>query len=41
MAQCDAAGVNGINRILFRGAPHLRMMPNGCLGSPVIVLLRS
>src|SRR5262249_50656354 len=39
MAQCDAAGVNGSNRILFHGAPLLRMMPNGCLGSPVIVLL--
>ncbi|HKB39492.1 MAG TPA: hypothetical protein VKD72_23855, partial [Gemmataceae bacterium] len=35
----DAAGVNGSNRILFHGAPLLRMMPNGCLGSPVIVLL--
>jgi hypothetical protein len=39
MAHCDAAGVNGSNRILFHGAPLLRMMPNGCLGSPVIVLL--
>jgi hypothetical protein len=39
MAQCDAAGVNGSNRILFHGAPWLRMMPNGCLESPVIVLL--
>ncbi len=39
MAQCDAAGVNGSNRILSHGAPRLRMMPNGCLGSPVIVLL--
>src|SRR6516165_1404103 len=39
MAQCDAAGVNGSNRILFHGAPRLRMMPNGCLGSPVLVLL--
>ncbi len=39
MAQGDAAGVNGSNRILFHGAPPMRMMPNGCLGSPVIVLL--
>jgi hypothetical protein len=39
MAQCDAAGVNGSNRILSHGAPRPRMMPNGCLGSPVIVLL--
>src|SRR5215468_4367785 len=39
MAQCDAAGVNGSNRILSHGAPQPRMMPNGCLGSPVIVLL--
>src|SRR6516165_8972162 len=39
MAQCDAAGVNGSNRILFHGAPRLRMMPKGCLGSPVLVLL--
>src|SRR5262245_51705131 len=39
MAQGDAAGVNGSNRILFHGAPRLRMMPNGCLGSPVLVLL--
>ena len=41
MAHYDAAGVNGSNRILFHGTPHLRMMPNGCLGSPVLVLLRS
>ncbi len=39
MAQGDAAGVNGSNRILSHGAPPWRMMPNGCLGSPVIVLL--
>ena len=39
MAQCDAAGVTGSNRILFHGAPRSRMMPNGCLGSPVLVLL--
>ena len=39
MAQCDAAGVNGSNRILSHGAPLSRMMPNGCLGSPAIVLL--
>ena len=25
------------NRILFHGAPLGRMMPNGCLGSPVLV----
>ena len=41
LAHRDAAGVNGSNRILFHGAPRLRMMPNRCLGSPVIVLLRS
>ena len=39
MAHGDAAGVNGSNRILFHGAPPSRMMPNGCLGSPVLVLL--
>jgi hypothetical protein len=39
MAHCDAAGVNGSNRIFSHGAPLSRMMPNGCLGSPVIVLL--
>ena len=39
MAQGDAAGVNGGNRILSHGAPLRRLMPNGCLGSPVIVLL--
>ena len=38
MAQCDAAGVNGSNRILAHGAPQAWMMPNGCLGSPVLVL---
>src|SRR5262249_12473709 len=31
--------VNGSNRILSHGAPQPRMMPNGCLGSPVLVLL--
>jgi hypothetical protein len=41
MAHCDAAGANGSNRIRFHGAPKLRMMPNGWLGRPVIVLLRS
>lgn len=35
MAHCDAAGVNGSNRILSHGAP----LPNGCLGSPELVLL--
>src|SRR5207249_11295707 len=39
MAHCDAAGVNGSNRILSHGAPPRRMMPNGCLESPVLVLL--
>ena len=39
MAHCDAAGVNGGNRIHSHGAPQVRMTPNGCLGSPVIVLL--
>jgi len=39
MAHCDAAGVNGSNRIFTHGAPQPRMMPNGCLGSPVLVLL--
>jgi hypothetical protein len=42
MAQCDAAaGVNGSNRIMSHGAPPRRMMPNGCLGSPGLVLPRS
>jgi hypothetical protein len=35
------AGVNGSNRILSHGAPPPRMMPNGCLRSPVFVLIRS
>jgi hypothetical protein len=39
MAQGDAAGVKGSNRILSHGAPLSRMMPNGCLGSPGFVLL--
>src|SRR5438552_4326560 len=39
MAHGDAAGVNGSNRILSHGAPPRRMMPNGCLESPVLVLL--
>src|SRR5947209_3743015 len=38
MAQRDAAGVNGSSRIRFHGAPPGRVMPNGCLGSPVLVL---
>ena len=41
MAHCDAAGVNGSNRIITHGAPQPRMMPNGCLGSPGFVLLWS
>jgi hypothetical protein len=41
MAHCDAARVNRNNRVLFHGAPLRRMMPNGCMGSPVLVLLRS
>ena len=39
MAHCAAAGVKGSNRILSHGAPLPRRMPNGCLGSPVLVLL--
>jgi hypothetical protein len=39
MARRDAAGVNGSNRIRSHGAPRLRMTPNGCLGSPVLILL--
>src|SRR6516165_5714045 len=38
MAQRDAAGVNGSSRIMLHGAPPGRVMPNGCLGSPVLVL---
>src|SRR5262245_10902361 len=38
MAHCDAAGVKGRNRIILHGAPPGRVMPNGCLGSPVLVL---
>ena len=41
MAHGDAAGVNGSNRILSHGVPQVRMMPNGCLGSPVLVLTRA
>ena len=39
MAHGDASGVNGSNRIMSHGAPLQRVMPNGCLGSPVLVLL--
>src|SRR5262245_53848212 len=39
LAQCDAAGVKGSNRIISHGAPLSRLMPKGCLGSPVLVLL--
>src|SRR5262245_50951276 len=39
MAQGDAAGVNEGSRILPHGAPPGRVMPNGCLGCPVLVLL--
>ena len=38
MAHCDAAGVNGSSRIRSHGARPGRVMPNGCLGSPVLVL---
>src|SRR6516225_9830190 len=41
MAQSDAAGVNGSNRILSHGTPQAWVMPNGCLGSPGFVLLWS
>ena len=41
MAQGDAAGVSGGDRILSPGTPPVRVMPNGCLGSPGLVLLRS
>jgi len=41
VAQCDAAVLNGSDHILFHGAPKLRMMPNRCLRSPVILSLRS
>lgn len=41
MAHCDAAGVNGSNRIKLHGAPLWWMMPDGCLESSVLVLLRS
>ena len=34
MAHCDTAGVNESHRILFHGAPKLRMMPNNlCAGA--------
>jgi hypothetical protein len=41
VAQCDAALLNGSGRKLSHGAPPSRMMPNGCVGSPAIVSLRS
>jgi hypothetical protein len=41
MVQCDAAGVNGSSRIRSHSAPLWRMMPNGCLGSPGLVLPRA
>jgi hypothetical protein len=40
MAQRDAAGVNGSDRKTSHGASHPRVMPNGCLGSPELVLPR-
>ena len=38
MAQRDAAGVNGSDPQTSHGASHPRVMPNGCLGSPELVL---
>ncbi len=39
MAHCDAAGMNGGNRIISHGAPPWRLMPNGWLGNPALVSL--
>jgi hypothetical protein len=41
VAHCDAAVLNGSDRILSHGAPPWRMTPNRCLGNPAIVSLRS
>jgi hypothetical protein len=41
VAYRDAAVLNGSDRIHSHGAPPSRMTPNGCLGSPAIVSLRS
>jgi hypothetical protein len=41
MAHRDAAGVNGGDRMTPHGAPRLGVTPNGWLGSPAIVSLRS
>jgi hypothetical protein len=41
VAHRDAAVLNGSDRILSHGAQPWRMTPNGCLGSPAIVSLRS
>jgi len=41
VAHCDAAALNGSDRILSHGAPPWRMTPNGCLGNPAIVSLPS
>jgi hypothetical protein len=41
LGKLDSQCENGVNRIFFHGAPKLRMLPDGCLGSPMIVLLRS
>lgn len=38
MAHCDADFVSGTDRIFTSGAPLWRVMPNGCLGNPAIVL---
>jgi hypothetical protein len=40
--ECSRSAVSeGSNHALFHGDPKFRMMPNGWLGSPVIVLLPS
>jgi hypothetical protein len=41
VAQCDAALLNGSDRITSPGDPPLPMTPNRCLGSLAIVSLRS
>jgi len=39
LAQHDAVSVNGSDRILIRGAPLWRVMPNGSLGNPAKISL--
>ncbi len=38
MTHCDVVALNGGNRIMSNGAPRKRVMPNGCMETPVFFL---